>query len=323
MSWVSYNKLNQFLNGLRTKFTTNELVLANADKSKGAHVNVGGQDGLITLSPMSEDGVTPAALWITDSEANNATELTGGTLSYVENVGAEEEDYTSVSLVGGVVNVGGKNGASKRITNVADPVNDNDAVNLKFLNQSGLGSGLELLEPYESVLGIDNIDFTTSIKLACFKHTLGTYKAIIDGTETSCELLQIIPTALIHIVYYLKTSITNNPFKTSGVLFRYKLEEAVDTRAKLKYSACFPQEGITLPVNVKLGASQAGDATLIVRVAVVSSGSSSFWSEVQVIIRNLDITPTSSYDFIDIHEINDEDIAWGTPLYTTNSSICS
>lgn len=132
MSWVSTNKLKSLGNTLRTKFTTNELVLANADKSKGAHLNVGGQDGLITLSPMVEDGVTPAALWVTDSEANNATELTGGTLSYVNNVGADDEDYTSLSLVGGVVNVSGKSGAQRRITNAADPINDNDVVNKKY-----------------------------------------------------------------------------------------------------------------------------------------------------------------------------------------------
>lgn len=133
MSWVSFNKLNTLCTGLRNKFTTNELVLANSDKTKGAHLNVGGQDGLITMSPMTEDGSTPAALWVTDSEANNATELTGGTLSYVTGVGTDSEDYTSLSLVGDVVNVSGKNGAQRRITNVADPVSDNDAVNQKTL----------------------------------------------------------------------------------------------------------------------------------------------------------------------------------------------
>ena len=126
MSWVSTNKLTQLANSLRNKFTTNELVLANSDKSKGAYLNVGGQDGLITMSPMVEDGSTPAALWVTDSAANNATELTGGTLSYVTDVGADTEDYTSLSLVGGVVNVSGKNGAQRRITNVAAPIKSTD-----------------------------------------------------------------------------------------------------------------------------------------------------------------------------------------------------
>lgn len=137
MSWVSTNKLTQLANSLRNKFTTNELVLANSDKSKGAYLNVGGQDGLITVSPMVEDGSTPAALWVTDSAANNATELTGGTLSYVTDVGADTEDYTSLSLVGGVVNVSGKNGAQRRITNVATPISDNDAVNLQYIKNGG------------------------------------------------------------------------------------------------------------------------------------------------------------------------------------------
>lgn len=126
MSWVSYSKLQTLCQALRNKFTTGELVIANDDKSIGAHLNHTAQDGLVTISPITEDGVTPAALWVTDSAANNATELTGGTLSYVTDVGKDTEDYTSLSLVGGVVNVSGKSGAQRRITNVADPVKTSD-----------------------------------------------------------------------------------------------------------------------------------------------------------------------------------------------------
>ena len=134
MSWVSYSKLQTLCQALRNKFTTGELVIANDDKSIGAHLNHTAQDGLVTISPITEDGTTPAALWVTDSAANNATELTGGTLSYVTDVGKDTEDYTSLSLVGGVVNVSGKSGAQRRITNVADPVDDNDAVNKKTVD---------------------------------------------------------------------------------------------------------------------------------------------------------------------------------------------
>lgn len=134
MSWVSYSKLQTLCQALRNKFTTGEMVIANDDKSIGAHLNHTAQDGLVTISPITEDGVTPAALWVTDSAANNATELTGGTLTYVTDNGKETEDYTSLSLVGGVVNVSGKSGAQRRITNVADPVDDNDAVNKKTID---------------------------------------------------------------------------------------------------------------------------------------------------------------------------------------------
>lgn len=130
---TSFNELLQKKN--RESIITTQLTLANADKSKGAHLNVGVQDGLITLSPMTEDGSTPASLWVTDSASNNATELTGGTLSYVTDVGSDSEDWTSLSLVGDVVNVSGKGGATRRITNVADPVNDNDAVNKKSMDK--------------------------------------------------------------------------------------------------------------------------------------------------------------------------------------------
>lgn len=134
MSWVSYSKLQTLCQALRNKFTTGEMVIANDDKSIGAHLNHTAQDGLVTISPITEDGVTPAALWVTDSAANNATELTGGTLTYVTDNGKDTEDYTSLSLVGGVVNVSGKSGAQRRITNVADPVDDNDAVNKKTVD---------------------------------------------------------------------------------------------------------------------------------------------------------------------------------------------
>lgn len=156
MSWVSYNRLKSFGDSIRNKFTTNEMVLANADKSVGAHLNLGGQDGLVTMSPLTDDGVTPASLWVTDSEANNATELTGGTLSYVTDVGKDTEDYTSVSLVGGVVNVGGKDGAQKRITNVADPVNDNDAVNKGYLSNIDSNEKLYSVSP-DDVLILGNL----------------------------------------------------------------------------------------------------------------------------------------------------------------------
>ena len=134
MSWVSYNKLNEFGKAIRNKFISNEIVVADADKTKGVHLNIGGQDGLLAMSPLNEDGVTPAALWVTDSEANNATELTGGTLSYVTDNGKDTEDYTSLSLVGGVVNVSGKNGAQRRITNVATPTGENDAATKKYVD---------------------------------------------------------------------------------------------------------------------------------------------------------------------------------------------
>lgn len=140
MSWVSYTKLKTLCDGLRSKMVSNEFLLANSDKSKGVHVNLGGQDGLMTLSPITEDGVTPAALWVTDSEANNATELTGGTLSYVTDVGESGEDYTSLSLVGGVVNVSGKSGAQRRITNVATPTGDNDVANKKYVDDNAGGN---------------------------------------------------------------------------------------------------------------------------------------------------------------------------------------
>lgn len=137
MSWVSYSKLQTLCQALRNKFTTGEIVIANDDKSIGAHLNHTAQDGLVTLSPIVEDGTTPAALWVTDSAANNATELTGGTLSYVTDVGKDTEDYTSISLVGGVVNVSGKSGAQRRITNVAAPMSDYDALNWQHFKDYG------------------------------------------------------------------------------------------------------------------------------------------------------------------------------------------
>lgn len=139
MSWVSYTKLKELCDGLRNKMVSNEYLLANSDKSKGVHMNVGGQDGLMIMSPTTEDGSTPAALWVTDSEANNATELTGGTLSYVTNNGQDSEDYTTLSLVGGVVNVSGKSGAQRRITNVATPTGDNDAATKKYVDDNAVG----------------------------------------------------------------------------------------------------------------------------------------------------------------------------------------
>lgn len=166
MSWVSGTKLQQFATSIRNKFVSNEIVVANSDKSKGAHLNVGGQDGLIIMSPMNEDGVTPAALWVADSEANNATELTGGTLSYVTDVGKSTEDYTSVSLVGNVVNVSGKSGAARRITNVADPVNDNDVVNKKFLNDSlGMKYIWENITPSSLTFGTSSVFDEPTYKL--------------------------------------------------------------------------------------------------------------------------------------------------------------
>ena len=139
MSWVSYNKLNEFGKAIRNKFISNEIVVADADKTKGVHLNIGGQDGLLAMSPLNEDDVTPAALWVTDSEANNATELTGGTLSYVTDNGKDTEDYTSLSLVGGVVNVSGKGGAQRRITNVATPTSENDVATKKYVDDNARG----------------------------------------------------------------------------------------------------------------------------------------------------------------------------------------
>lgn len=136
MSWVSYTKLKSLCDGLRNKMVSNEYLLANSDKSKGVHMNIGGQDGLMIMSPVTEDGSTPAALWVTDSDANNATELTGGTLSYVTDNGKSSEDFTSLSLVGGVVNVSGKSGAQRRITNVGTPTGDNDAANKKYVDDN-------------------------------------------------------------------------------------------------------------------------------------------------------------------------------------------
>ena len=136
MSWVSYAKLQTLCNALRQKFTSGEIVLANDAKNVGVHFNHTAQDGLVAISPMTEDGSTPAALWVTDSEANNATEITAGTFSYVTDNGKDTEDFTSMSLVGGVVNVSGKNGAARKITNVATPTNDSDVATKKYVDDN-------------------------------------------------------------------------------------------------------------------------------------------------------------------------------------------
>lgn len=139
MSWVSYAKLQTLCNALRNKFTSSEFVLANDAKNVGVHFNHTAQDGLVAISPMTEDGSTPAALWVTDSEANNATEITAGTFSYVTDNGKSTEDFTSMSLVGGVVNVSGKNGAQRKITNVATPTNDSDVATKKYVDDNAGG----------------------------------------------------------------------------------------------------------------------------------------------------------------------------------------
>ena len=136
MSWVSYAKLQTLCNALRQKFTSGEIVLANDAKNVGVHFNHTAQDGLVAISPMTEDGSTPAALWVTDSEANNATEITAGTFSYVTDNGKDTEDFTSMSLVGGVVNVSGKNGVARKITNVATPTNDSDVATKKYVDDN-------------------------------------------------------------------------------------------------------------------------------------------------------------------------------------------
>ena len=201
MSWVSYTKLKELCDAMRTKFISNELVIANSDKSLGAHLNIGGQDGLVTVSPITEDGVTPAALWVTDSEANNATELTGGTLSYVTNNGKATEDYTSLSLVGGVVNVSGKSGAQRRITNVATPTGDNDVANKKYVDDNVGGLTIKHFYTYDSdtiTLTPAELDFTipyfciinakftvasngTPIRIQAEYNKTGTYLDVCNG----------------------------------------------------------------------------------------------------------------------------------------------
>lgn len=130
MSWVSKNKLQSLVSSMRNKFTSENLVIANSDKSQGASLSLGGQDGLVTMSPLV-DGST-AGLQLANKSGDIITGISEGILSCVDNTGSETVQ-SHLNLNNGLVTVSGAEGNDIRISGIADPVNDNDAVNKKMI----------------------------------------------------------------------------------------------------------------------------------------------------------------------------------------------
>lgn len=136
MSWVSNANIKTIMDAIRSKFVTSELVVANDDKTVGAHINHTAQDGLVTISPISETEGT-GALWVTDANAANKTELTGGTFSYVSGDG-DNESGAYLSLVGETATFGKISGTDKKlqIGNVAEPTSDYQVANKKYVDDA-------------------------------------------------------------------------------------------------------------------------------------------------------------------------------------------
>lgn len=132
---VLSTNLKEIMAFIRNKFTTSELVLANSDKTIGAHLNHTAQDGLISISPISETEGT-AALWLTDAQADNKTELTGGTFAYVVGEDANEKG-AYLSLVGNTVTFGkiGETDTKILINNIAEPETNYQVANKLYVDR--------------------------------------------------------------------------------------------------------------------------------------------------------------------------------------------